>query len=81
MRKSKGLSNYCLTATRRSPARPAASPTWPYHGGKAELLRVPYADDNALILPRDAEDKQNDYVVVVRHVPDRLPATARAPSG
>lgn len=36
----------------------------PYSGGQAELLRVPYADFNCLVLPPDAEAKQNDYVML-----------------
>jgi glutathione-independent formaldehyde dehydrogenase len=36
----------------------------PYQGGQAELLRVPYADFNCLVLPPDAPEKQNDYVML-----------------
>jgi glutathione-independent formaldehyde dehydrogenase len=36
----------------------------PYSGGQAEYLRVPYADFNCLQLPPDAEEKQNDYVML-----------------
>jgi glutathione-independent formaldehyde dehydrogenase len=36
----------------------------PYNGGQAELLRVPYGDVNCLRLPPDAEQKQNDYVML-----------------
>ena len=42
-----------------------ALPRWvPYSGGQAEYLRVPYADFNCLQLPPDAEEKQNDYVML-----------------
>ena len=36
----------------------------PYNGGQAEYLRVPFADFNCLKLPDDAEEKENDYVMV-----------------
>lgn len=36
----------------------------PYSGGQAEYLRVPYADFNCLILPEDAEEKENEYVML-----------------
>jgi glutathione-independent formaldehyde dehydrogenase len=36
----------------------------PYNGGQAEYLRVPYGDFNCLKLPKDAEEKQNDYVML-----------------
>ena len=36
----------------------------PYWGGQAEYLRVPWADFNALVLPEDARDKQDDYVML-----------------
>ncbi|MCO5994871.1 glutathione-independent formaldehyde dehydrogenase [Actinoallomurus rhizosphaericola] len=36
----------------------------PYSGGQAELLRVPYGDFNCLRLPPDAEEKENDYVML-----------------
>ena len=36
----------------------------PYSGGQAQYLRVPYADFNALILPEDAKEKENDYVML-----------------
>jgi glutathione-independent formaldehyde dehydrogenase len=36
----------------------------PYEGGQAELLRVPYGDFNCLLLPEDAEEKEDDYVML-----------------
>lgn len=36
----------------------------PYNGGQAEYLRVPYGDFNCLHLPPDAEEKQDDYVML-----------------
>ena len=47
-----GLTGFCLTA---NPGHAGAAYGYadmgPYNGGQAELLRVPYADWNALILP------------------------------
>jgi threonine dehydrogenase-like Zn-dependent dehydrogenase len=36
----------------------------PYNGGQAEYLRVPFADFNALGLPEDSVEKENDYVML-----------------
>ena len=36
----------------------------PYSGGQAEYLRVPYADFNCLVLPEDAREKEDDYVML-----------------
>ncbi|SOE80595.1 Threonine dehydrogenase [Caballeronia arationis] len=36
----------------------------PYSGGQAEYLRVPFGDFNCLVLPPDAEEKENDYVML-----------------
>lgn len=35
-----------------------------YSGGQAEYLRVPFADFNCLVLPDDADEKANDYVML-----------------
>ncbi|MCW2581583.1 MAG: aldehyde dehydrogenase [Klenkia sp.] len=35
-----------------------------YSGGQAEFLRVPFADFNALQLPEDSVEKENDYVML-----------------
>jgi len=75
----RGLSNYCLTA---NPGLAGAAYGFadmgPYHGGQAELLRVPYADYNCLILPPDAEEKQNDYVMLSDIFPTGYHATELA---
>src|ERR1700749_2717561 len=66
----RGLSGYCLTC-----ADPQVMPEMggaaygfagmgPYSGGQAEYLRVPFADSNCLKLPDDAQDKENDYVML-----------------
>jgi hypothetical protein len=75
----RGLSNYCLTC---NPGLAGAAYGFadmgPYHGGQAELLRVPYADYNCLILPRDAKEKQNDYVMLSDIFPTGYHATEMA---
>lgn len=75
----RGLSNYCLTC---NPGLAGAAYGFadmgPYQGGQAELLRVPYADYNALILPRDAQEKQNDYVMLSDIFPTGYHATEMA---
>jgi threonine dehydrogenase-like Zn-dependent dehydrogenase len=61
----RGLTGFCLTTN--PPSAGAAygfASMGPYNGGQAEFLRVPYADFNCLKLPEDAEEKQNDYVMV-----------------
>ena len=61
----RGLTGFCLTTN--PPGAGAAygfAGMGPYSGGQAEFLRVPYADFNCLKLPEDAEEKQNDYVMV-----------------
>jgi threonine dehydrogenase-like Zn-dependent dehydrogenase len=50
----------------------------PYAGGQAELLRVPYGDYNCLVLPRDADEKENDYVMLADIFPTGYHATELA---
>lgn len=75
----RGLSNYCLTC---NPGLAGAAYGFadmgPYHGGQAQLLRVPYGDYNCLILPRDAKEKQNDYVMLSDIFPTGYHATEMA---
>ena len=60
-----GRTGFCLTANPGSAgAAYGYASMGPYSGGQAELLRVPWADWNALVLPEDAEEKQNDYVML-----------------
>lgn len=60
-----GMTSACLTTNPGSVgAAYGYAEMGPYQGGQAELLRVPYADFNCLILPADAEEKQNDYVML-----------------
>ena len=52
----RGLTGYCLIANPGSAgAAYGFAGMGPYKGGQAELLRVPYADFNCLVLPPDAE--------------------------
>jgi glutathione-independent formaldehyde dehydrogenase len=66
----RGLSAFCLTTADRSVVPNMAGAAYgfadmgPYRGGQADLLRVPYGDYNCLKLPPDAEERQNDYVML-----------------
>jgi glutathione-independent formaldehyde dehydrogenase len=77
----RGLTNYCLIA---QPAENMAGAAYgfadmgPWQGGQAEYLRVPWADFNALRLPEDAEDKQDDYVMLADIFPTGWHATELA---
>jgi glutathione-independent formaldehyde dehydrogenase len=61
----RGLTGFCLTVN-----PPSAGGAYgyaemgPYRGGQAEYLRVPFADFNALQLPEDSVEKENDYVML-----------------
>ena len=60
-----GLTGYCLTANPDAAgAAYGFAGMGPYSGGQAEFLRVPWADFNALLLPEDASEKENDYVML-----------------
>ena len=75
----KGLSGFCLTC---NPGMAGAAYGFagmgPYSGGQAELLRVPYGDFNCLLLPRDAEEKESDYVMLADIFPTGYHATELA---
>ncbi|WP_428485398.1 glutathione-independent formaldehyde dehydrogenase [Rhodopila sp.] len=61
----RGLTGFCLTCNPGSAgAAYGFAEMGPYEGGQAELLRVPYADFNCLSLPEDAQEKQDDYVML-----------------
>jgi threonine dehydrogenase-like Zn-dependent dehydrogenase len=74
-----GLTGYCLTL---NPGFAGAAYGFagmgPYSGGQAEYLRVPYGDFNCLKLPEDAEDKENDYVMLSDILPTGYHATELA---
>jgi glutathione-independent formaldehyde dehydrogenase len=62
-----GLTNYCLVANPDPKIAGAAygfADMGPWPGGQAELLRVPWADFDALRLPEDARARQDDYVML-----------------
>jgi len=75
----RGYSAACLTA---NPGKAGAAYGYaamgPYRGGQAELLRVPFADFNCLVLPEDAEEKQEDYVMLSDIFPTGYHATELA---
>ena len=77
----RGFTNYCTT---NQPATGAAGAAYgfagmgPYSGGQAEMLRVPYGDNNCLRLGEDAIEKQNDYVMLSDIFPTGYHATEMA---
>jgi threonine dehydrogenase-like Zn-dependent dehydrogenase len=75
----RGLSGYCLTV---NPGNAGGAYGFagmgPYSGGQAELLRVPYGDYNCLVLPDDAREKENDYVMLSDIFPTGFHATELA---
>ncbi len=63
----RGLTGFCLTTNPNPKIAGAAygyADMGPYSGGQAEYLRVPYADFNCLVLPEDAREKEDDYVML-----------------
>jgi glutathione-independent formaldehyde dehydrogenase len=77
-----GRTGFCLTA---NPGNAGAAYGYadmgPYNGGQAELLRVPYADWNALVLPEDAQEKEKDYVMLSDILPTGYHGTELAQVG
>lgn len=77
----RGLTNYCLTA---QPDRQMAGAAYgfadmgPWAGGQAEYLRVPWADFNCLRLGDDAQERENDYVMLADIFPTGYHATELA---
>jgi glutathione-independent formaldehyde dehydrogenase len=75
----RGLTGFCLTC---NPGTAGAAYGFaemgPYQGGQAELLRVPYADFNCLLLPENAQEKQDDYVMLSDIFPTGWHATELA---
>jgi glutathione-independent formaldehyde dehydrogenase len=77
-----GKTGFCLTANPGSAgAAYGYADMGPYNGGQAELLRVPYADWNALVLPEDAQEKQRDYVMLSDVLPTGYHGTELADVG
>lgn len=50
----------------------------PWQGGQAEVLRVPWADFNCLVLPKDAAEREDDYVMLSDIFPTGWHATELA---
>lgn len=75
----RGLTGFCLTVNPGSAGGAYGfAGMGPYSGGQAELLRVPYGDFNCLVLPPDAEEKENDYVMLSDIFPTGYHATELA---
>ena len=77
----RGFTNYCTTTQPTVGAAGAAygfAGMGPYSGGQAEMLRVPYGDNNCLRLGEDAVEKQNDYVMLSDIFPTGYHATEMA---
>ncbi|MFF3177961.1 glutathione-independent formaldehyde dehydrogenase [Streptomyces sp. NPDC057900] len=75
----RGLTGFCLSVDSDTPGGAygfAAMGT--YGGGQAEYLRVPWADFNCLVLPEDAAEKENDYVMLADIFPTGYHATELA---
>ncbi|TFC24389.1 aldehyde dehydrogenase [Cryobacterium sp. MDB1-18-2] len=77
----RGFTNYCMT-TQPDPVGAGAAYGFagmgPYPGGQAQMLRVPYGDNNCLRLGEDAIEKQNDYVMLSDIFPTGYHATEMA---
>ncbi|MBC7840427.1 MAG: glutathione-independent formaldehyde dehydrogenase [Nitrospiraceae bacterium] len=75
----RGLTGFCLTL---NPGTAGAAYGYagmgPYSGGQAEYLRVPYGDVNCLVLPEDAGEKENDYVMLADIFPTGYESTELA---
>ena len=75
----RGLTGFCLTT---NPGFAGGAYGFagmgPYSGGQAELLRVPYGDFNCLVLPADAQAKENDYAMLSDIFPTGYHATELA---
>src|ERR1017187_6751736 len=75
----RGLTGFCLTV---NPGTAGGAYGYagmgPYRGGQEEYLRVPYGDFNCLKLPEDAQEKENDYVMLSDIFPTGYHATELA---
>ena len=75
----RGFTSACLTT---NPGKTGAAYGYaemgPYRGGQAELLTVPFGDFNCLRLPPDAEQRQDDYVMLSDIFPTGYHATELA---
>ena len=77
-----GRTGFCLTVNPGSAGGAYGyADMGPYSGGQAELLRVPYADFNALVLPEDAREKEKDYTMLSDILPTGYHGTELAQVG
>ena len=75
----RGLTGFCLSVESDTPGGAFGfADMGPYEGGQAEYLRVPWADFNCLLLPPDAREKENDYVMLSDIFPTGWHATELA---
>lgn len=75
----RGFTGFCLTM---NPGTAGAAYGYagmgPFNGGQAEYLRVPYGDFNCLVLPDDAQEKENDYAMLADIFPTGYESTELA---
>jgi glutathione-independent formaldehyde dehydrogenase len=77
-----GRTGFCLTVNPGSAGGAYGyADMGPYSGGQAELLRVPFADFNALVLPEDAHEKEKDYTMLSDILPTGYHGTQLADVG
>lgn len=75
----RGQTGFCLTVDSDTPGGAYGfAGMGTYSGGQAEYLRVPWADFNCLVLPEDAQEKENDYVMLADIFPTGYHATELA---
>ncbi|MFI6345866.1 glutathione-independent formaldehyde dehydrogenase [Streptomyces sp. NPDC050560] len=75
----RGRTGFCLTVDSDTPGGAYGfAAMGSYAGGQAEYLRVPWADFNCLVLPEDAQEKENDYVMLADIFPTGYHATELA---
>ncbi|MGW3862212.1 glutathione-independent formaldehyde dehydrogenase [Streptomyces sp. NPDC005047] len=75
----RGQTGFCLSVDSDTPGGAYGfAEMGTYAGGQAEYLRVPWADFNCLVLPEDAQEKENDYVMLADIFPTGYHATELA---
>ncbi|MDI5968871.1 glutathione-independent formaldehyde dehydrogenase [Streptomyces sp. SL13] len=75
----RGLTGFCLSVDSDTPGGAYGfAEMGSYAGGQAEYLRVPWGDFNCLVLPEDAREKENDYVMLADIFPTGYHATELA---
>ncbi|MEV0848406.1 glutathione-independent formaldehyde dehydrogenase [Streptomyces sp. NPDC049954] len=75
----RGFTGFCLSVDSDTPGGAYGfAEMGSYAGGQAEYLRVPWADFNCLVLPEDAAEKENDYVMLADIFPTGYHATELA---